>query len=32
MLLWSSELANDLPEPCWELSLCTWSSDAMALM
>jgi hypothetical protein len=32
MLHWSSGLASDLPKPCRELSPCTWSDDATALM
>jgi hypothetical protein len=32
MLYWSSGLPSDLSEPSWELSPCTWSSDATALM
>jgi hypothetical protein len=32
MLHWSSGLPSDLSEPSWELSPCTWSSAAMALM
>ena len=32
MLHWSSGLPSDLSEPSWELSPCTWSSDATALM
>jgi hypothetical protein len=32
MLHWPSGLSSDLPEPSRELSPCTWSDDARALM
>ena len=32
MLRWPSGLSSDLPEPCRELSPCTWSDDATVLV